>query len=205
MKQAKKEDLHDTCPLEDTSAPVDIRDTSVEVLRVEDEVKVVSQEKDFPSRDESPQATNVPFEGVEGAGEVVPQKEDLHGQDASFQAPYTPQEGVNKEDGKVLLEHNLPVQPPSPKGCDTHQGVGNDEAASVVRRSLCMPARFRQRVVELNDSFLENLRECHSVMVFHDPAKKKMHIKGPKEGVVAYYDHVRDLLAEWRRNEATQQ
>ena len=134
------------------------------------------------------------------------------------------QEDVTDEEAGVSLQHEgVPTRDECPAvsvhsltGMDGHGVLPeqdapreggecpevNEEAAPLVRRSLVVPARFYERLAGPGESFLEYLQGSHSVLIFRDQAKKKWHVKGHKENVMACYTAFRELLAEWRRREA---
>ena len=83
------------------------------------------------------------------------------------------------------------------------EAVDQEDAARLVRRSLLIPARFRDRLAGAGDYFIEYLEGHHSVKIFQD--SKMWHIKGCKRDVLPCYTSVRELIAEWRRREAVDQ
>ena len=80
------------------------------------------------------------------------------------------------------------------------EAVNQEDAARLVRRSLLVPARFRDRLAGAGDYFIEYLEGHHSVRIFRD--SKMWHIKGRKRDVLPCYTSVKELIAEWRRREA---
>ena len=80
------------------------------------------------------------------------------------------------------------------------EAVDQEDAARLVRRSLLVPARFRDRLAGAGDYFIEYLEGHHSVKIFQD--SKMWHIKGCKRDVLPCYTSVKELIAEWRRREA---
>ena len=77
----------------------------------------------------------------------------------------------------------------------------NKDATSVLRRSLLVPSRFRDRLWGSGKTHLPNLRDRYNVEVFTDAKRGKLHIKGNKNYVLECYAAVKDLLAEWRARE----
>ena len=73
--------------------------------------------------------------------------------------------------------------------------------ADVVRRSLLVPRRFREKLEGPEECFLHYLRGHYTVDVFSDPKRGKLHIKGAKANVMECYTAVRALLAVWRGRE----
>ena len=71
----------------------------------------------------------------------------------------------------------------------------------VVRRSLPVPRRFHDKLAGPEECFLQYLRRHHSVDVFDDIKRGKLHIKGGKANVMECYAAVRALLAKWRASE----
>jgi len=132
----------DVPPLEDTAAQVEVQNTEIEIISVEDRIQDLPQQEAHPVTDQCPQAVPTPPEGAE-----------------------------------------------------------DEEANRLVRRSLLVPRRFRERLEGPGECFLQYLRGHHSVMVFQDWPRGKLHIKGGKNNVLDCYAAVRTLLAEWRTRE----
>ena len=80
--------------------------------------------------------------------------------------------------------------------------VTQEDAARLVRRSLLVPARFRDRLAGTGDYFIEYLEGHHSVKIFQDSKRGMWHIKGHKCNVLSCYTSVKELITEWRRREA---
>ena len=72
------------------------------------------------------------------------------------------------------------------------------DATSVVRRSLNVPSRFRDRLWGSEEIHLTKMRDKYNVDVFPDAKRGRLHIKGSKNNVLQGYAAVKDLLAEWR-------
>ena len=81
---------------------------------------------------------------------------------------------------------------------EVRKEVDDKDATSVVRRSLHVPSRFRDRLWGPEKTHLANLRDGYNVEVFIDAKRGKLHIKGRKDNVLESYVAVKDLLAEWR-------
>lgn len=108
-------------------------------------------------------------------------------------------DAVPVEDGMLVLFHHEAASNSDqcPQAEDTPpEGVNDVEANCLVRRSLLVPRRFKERLAGPGECFLEYLRGHHSVMVLQDPARDKLHIKGRKKNVLDCYTAVRALLAE---------
>ena len=79
------------------------------------------------------------------------------------------------------------------------QKEGDDkDATSVLRRSLYVLSRFRDRLWGSEEIHLTNLRNKYNVDVFTDTKRGKLHIKGSKDNVLVCYAAIRALLAAWR-------
>ena len=68
---------------------------------------------------------------------------------------------------------------------------------AIVRRSLLVPRRFRERLWGPGEIYVDNLQDWYSVQVFPDPKRGKLHIKGDKDNVLEAYAAVRDLMKAW--------
>lgn len=97
---------------------------------------------------------------------------------------------IHKEEAEPVKYQCLQVANIPPNG--TH----DEKANSLERRSLLVARRFRERLAGPNKCFLLYLQNHHSVMIFQDPARGKVHIKGSKKNVLECYAAVRTLLTE---------
>ena len=88
-----------------------------------------------------------------------------------------------------------------PKVVSQKEGNDDKNATSVVRRSLYVLSRFRDRLWGPEETHLTNLRDWYNVEVFTDTKRGKLHIKGSKDNVLKGYAAVRNLLAAWRSRE----
>lgn len=68
-----------------------------------------------------------------------------------------------------------------------------------IRRSTDVPGRFLDRLL---GSYIEYLQRHHGVIIYRN--KRRLHIKGSKDAVVACLGELRELLTEWRRREAAE-
>ena len=71
------------------------------------------------------------------------------------------------------------------------------KANTIVRRSLLVPRRFRQRLWGPGKTHVDRLRDWYSVQVFPDLKRGKLHIKGDKDNVLEAYAAVKDLMKAW--------
>ena len=106
---------------------------------------------------------------------------------------HTPPDEVMVDEEQVL--------PPKVTAPAVDESLSPPEGDNMVRRSQVVPARFIDRLVGSDEYFLEYLKRCHSVLIFFDRVKRKLHIKGRRDNVLVCYSVVRYLLAEWRRRE----
>ena len=81
------------------------------------------------------------------------------------------------------------------------EGNANKGVTSVVRRSVLVPSRLRDRVWGHEHTHLTNLRHKYNVEVFTDAQRGKLHTKGTNNTVLECYAAVTDLMAEWRSRE----
>lgn len=70
-----------------------------------------------------------------------------------------------------------------------------EQTESIVRRSQKVNLLFWQ---EFGGLLRDNLQRQHSVIIYMDQPKKKIHIKGLKKNAEECYRSVKTLLAEWR-------
>ena len=81
------------------------------------------------------------------------------------------------------------------------EGDADNKTNTIVRRSLLVPRRFRERLWAPGETHVDNLRDWYSVQVFPDPKRGKLHIKSDKDNVLEAYAAVRDLMKAWHAGE----
>lgn len=74
-----------------------------------------------------------------------------------------------------------------------------EKAEKWMHRSIHVTPRFRNRLAEPDEYFLEYLRCHYLVLVYLEDSRKKNHVKGTKETAEECNLLVRALLAKWRR------
>ena len=76
------------------------------------------------------------------------------------------------------------------------------DEVDLVRRSLHIADRFKDRLAGSGDCFLHYLEGHHSVKILRDQRKGRWHIKGHRDNVISCYTSIQELIAKWRRREA---
>lgn len=95
--------------------------------------------------------------------------------------------------------------PPKALADSRHDGrrqEGQQVACRVVRRTLQVPSKFREHLAGTDEWFLKYFRGHHSVLIFMNVVKKRIHIKGAQKNAQDCFNAAKALLSEWMRRHA---
>ena len=112
---------------------------------------------------------------------------------------YTPMTMFSEEGAHISSQEKEAILKCAAEDEERSQKEGDDDKKTntIVRRSLLVPRRFRERLWGPGEIHVDSLRDCYSVEVFPDPKRGKLHIKGCKDNVLEAYAVVRDLMKAW--------
>lgn len=118
------------------------------------------------------------------------------GQDLDTPLCAAPYQGVAPQDDDTSLGE-AHLEDEAPKVENQVNTKGED---SVIRHSLQVASRFMDRLVGPGECFLEYLQRRHGVSIYR--VRRKLHVKGLRNAVMACLEDLKAPLGEWRRREA---